>query len=378
MPEPYIAALGRISGKLLSENLVRHGVDLTFKNTDIDTALLYLDVNNLRIGINEETPAFDLQIETDVKTIDLITSNNAAIANLTVSSNQVSTSVGPILVSPSGPDPLALFDKITTQYLLIDGNTIQSNSNQNIRFDPNGTGTVQLQANTNLTGNLNVSGTINITGNLSKQGNLIIGDDIIDGEGSVAENDRVDFNVPFAQDLIPGQTNAYDLGGSLGDSTAGRWANAWIPDWTNIGTLLPGTATISDQMVVGNAISGNVIQAIQSNEDILLNPDTGIVYIERTKWQDSDVTNLNNTPLTIASTGTGYYRFAGDNAMLLPAGNDATRPSSPELGDTRWNTDQGYLECFDGSVYVISTGAGIEVTIEIMEDLGHVYTLMLG
>jgi hypothetical protein len=64
--------------------------------------------------------------------------------------------------------------------------------------------------------------------------------------------------------------------------------------------------------------------------------------------------------------------------MIIPAGDDTTRPSSPELGDTRWNTDQGYLECFDGTVYVVSTGGGIEITEEIMEDLGHAYTLMLG
>jgi hypothetical protein len=91
------------------------------------------------------------------------------------------------------------------------------------------------------------------------------------------------------------------------------------------------------------------------------------------------VTNLNpTTPVKIATTGIGYYQFAGTNAMLIPAGGDSTRPASPEIGDTRWNTDQQYLECFDGSVYVIATGGGIEITTEIMEDLGHAYTLMLG
>jgi hypothetical protein len=378
MPEPYVAALGRISGKLLAENLVRHGVDLSFKDTSLSTALLQLDVNNFRLGINEETPGFDLQVGIDTKTTDLSVTNNAVIDNFTLSSNQISTSVGPIVIAPSGPDPLAIFDKISSQYLFIKGNTIQSISNQNIRFDPNGTGTVELQSNTNVTGNLNVTGNINISGDLSKQGNIIIGDDVIDGEGLSPENDRVDFNVPFAQDLLPGQDNAYDLGGSLGDSTAGRWANAYIPDWTNIVNLLPRSALISDQMLLGDSITGNVIQATRSNDDILLNPDTGIIYIERTKWQDSDITNLNNTPLTLAATGNGYYRFAGDNGIVLPSGGDGDRPLMPEIGDTRWNTDLGYLECFDGSVYVISTGAGIEVTLEIMEDLGHVYTLMLG
>ena len=122
----------------------------------------------------------------------------------------------------------------------------------------------------------------------------------------------------------------------------------------------------------------NKISAVQSNEDILLSPDTGIVYIESTKWQDSDITNLLNTPLTLGSTGIGYTQFIGTDAMLIPAGNNSQRRLTPEVGETRWNTEVGYLECFDGTVWVISTGGGEEVTNVIMEDLGHVYTLILG
>ena len=64
--------------------------------------------------------------------------------------------------------------------------------------------------------------------------------------------------------------------------------------------------------------------------------------------------------------------------MLIPAGTDAERTTSPELGETRWNTDQEYLECFDGSVWTLSTGGGDEVTETIMNDLGNVWTLVLG
>jgi len=71
-------------------------------------------------------------------------------------------------------------------------------------------------------------------------------------------------------------------------------------------------------------------------------------------------------------------RFMGDNAFLIPSGNNSQRRASPELGETRWNTEENYLECFDGAVWAVSTGGGIEVNVEIMEDLGHAYTLMLG
>jgi hypothetical protein len=122
----------------------------------------------------------------------------------------------------------------------------------------------------------------------------------------------------------------------------------------------------------------NKISAIQSNEDIALLPDTGVVYVESTKWQDSDITNLLNTPLTLGSTGIGYTLFAGDNAMVIPSGDSSERRISPEVGETRWNTEIGYLECYDGSIWIISTGGGEEVTNVIMEDLSHAYTLMLG
>ena len=64
--------------------------------------------------------------------------------------------------------------------------------------------------------------------------------------------------------------------------------------------------------------------------------------------------------------------------MVVPAGGTATRRASPEVGETRWNTGIGYLECYDGSVWAVSTGGGINVSVVIMEDLGHAYTLMLG
>lgn len=49
--------IGRIGGPMLKENLIRQGVDLSF-----ETDLLYLDVNNLRIGVNTATPNVALDV----------------------------------------------------------------------------------------------------------------------------------------------------------------------------------------------------------------------------------------------------------------------------------------------------------------------------
>jgi hypothetical protein len=274
-------------------------------------------------------------------------------------------------------------DRLITSALVFNDNSISSIANQNITFDPNGSGQVRIEADTNITGDLGVSGNITISGNLSKQGSIFLGDDRFDGEGNVPENDTVTFNVDFAQSILPGSDLTFNLGIDRFDSTPRRWAQVHSPDWTNITTgawpgsgLRPQSVTISDQMLLGGLSNG--IFGIQSNEDVELLPDTGIVYIESTQWQDNDITNLLNTPLTFASTGIGYTRFAGDNAVVIPAGDTSQQRAFPEVGETRWNTQVGYLECFDGTVWNISTGGGDEVTTAIMEDFGHAYTLILG
>jgi hypothetical protein len=68
----------------------------------------------------------------------------------------------------------------------------------------------------------------------------------------------------------------------------------------------------------------------------------------------------------------------GDNGVVIPAGTSGQRPTSPELGDTRWNITEQYLECFDGSVYIVATGGGDLVTQQFMEDLGFIYSAILG
>jgi hypothetical protein len=139
----------------------------------------------------------------------------------------------------------------------------------------------------------------------------------------------------------------------------------------------------SDQFGFSVSISGNYAIVGAYAEDDAGGEFSGKAYIIDIVngidlLDQSVITNLNNTALQFASTGIGYLKFDGTNGFIVPTGTDTERPSSPELGDTRWNTDQEYLECYDGTVYVVSTGGGISVTQELMEDLGNIYTLILG
>ena len=113
------------------------------------------------------------------------------------------------------------------------------------------------------------------------------------------------------------------------------------------------------------------------NDNLNLFSNTGIIEIEDLTIEDNVISNTLNTPLTFKSTGRGYVRFDSTNAFAIPAGDISQRPFG-ELGETRWNTDFQYLECFDGSVYIVATGGGEIVTQQFMEDLGFIYSAILG
>ena len=390
--------LGRISGHLLKDNLLRNGQDLAF-----DTDLLYLKISPVvepnvadedgdpnydpglpsellgtGIGVNIDVPVYDLDINNSTLTTNNIVDTQASIDNIIIQSTSLfTTGLGPINLIPNQSNPYIRHDRLITDSLEINDNYIKSlSSDQNIELRPNANGTIELIADTNVTGSLYVTGNINIDGNLSKQGNLILGDDIIDNEGNLPENDTVDFNVELQQSLLPGLDNSYDLGRDASDSSFGRWAQLYSPDWQNADSLSQTAIEISDQTIIDGNI--NQISTLQSNDDLTFLPATGITNIEDISFENNTITNQLNTPITFIGTDRGYYKFAGDNGLAIPAGNNSTRPTSPEIGDTRWNTEEDYLECFDGNVYVIATGGGEEVTEEIQEDLANLYSLILG
>jgi cytoskeletal protein CcmA (bactofilin family) len=365
-----MSQLGRIGGQVLTDNLLRAGVDLAF-----ETDLLYLDVTNNRIGVRNGTLSYDLDVDGNIKTTNLTVDTQASIGNIRINnSSTFTTSVGGIDVYINGGGEI-WHDRLITDNLVIDGNLISSVSNSNIVLDPNGSGSVELLTDTNITGDLVVTGNITMSGNLTGLGTLTFGDQTID---------TVTVNTDFTQSVLPGDDITYDLGADAGDSSPRRWAELHSPEWRYISTgawngsgIQPQNVTVSGQMTLDGVL--NKISAIQSNDDIFLSPNTGITYIERTKWEGNDLTNLNNTPLTISSTGIGYYVFANNNAFVVPAGADSGRRASPEVGETRWNTDQQYLECFDGAVWAVSIGGGgSTITPTDMEDLSTLYTIVFG
>lgn len=355
-----MSQLGRIGGQVLTDNLLRAGVDLAFENN-----LLFLDVTNRKIGVRRSPPIYDLDINDDVKTIDLTVDTQLAVGNIRINApNSFTTSVGGIDVYINGSD--IFHDRLVTSSLIVDGNQISSISNQNILLDPNGSGTVELLANTGIVGDLVVTGNIRTTGDLSSAGTLTIGDTVFD---------TVTVNTDFTQDILLGDNELYKLG-----TPSKRWERIYATDWAAIGTagvgIVTSDITVSDQLKIDGLARS--ITTVQSNDDVFLNPSSGITQLEQLAWSNDDISNLLSTPIELRSTATGYYQFGGDNGLVIPSGSNSERRVSPEIGETRWNTEEQYLECFDGTVWSLSTGAGEEVTQELMDDLGNIWVLTLG
>lgn len=439
-----MAQLGRIGGPLLNANLHRDGVNLKFSNTTFDsTPVLFIDVNNGRIGIKDDTPSFDLDINSDTRTTNMIVDDTAKIDNIIPRSDSYFTTVvGPINIMPQTAGSYIELQRMHSDDLEFNDNTISGlTSNQSIELKPNGTGTVEVSSSTNIYGNLNITGNITLDGNLTKLGNLIVGDELYDP--NTGQGDTVEIIPDFTQSIIPGDDNLWDLGRDQLDSSPRRWDNVYVTDnLVNADRVNPQEVFISDQLHLNGRT--NEIFAMQSNDPVVLSPDTGIYYIESTRWQeisassssasisgttltvggtitgsfipgtllsgigiragtiitgtstgsDSSGTytvNINydsagsnpsptgtiaitgtvdvienltdiggaprftpETPLTFTSTGIGYLRFMGNNAFVIPSGTDAERPSTSELGDTRWNTDQNYLESFAGRINIVT------------------------
>ena len=359
-----VAALGRISGKLLRDNLTRNGIPLAF-----ETSLLYLDVNNNRIGVRTASPTHDLQNVGTMRVSNMIVDNDLArVENVKINTNgSITTLVGALNIVPTGgPTTLISHERVITDSLDFNDNYIRGLIlDRNFEFRPNGTGDTDLNASTLIDGTISL-GTVGTPRSLFAQQNVNIRGVLTIGNDSF---DTLTVVPDFTQSIIPGDDNSYDLG-TIGK----KWRHIYAINNNPIDSFTSVTATISDQI----RLATNQITTLQSNDDLFLTSNEGTVTLENISIKDDTITNLLNSQMRIVHTGNGYLQFSGNFGFQLPAGDISERPINPVEGMTRWNTELDYLECFDGTVWALSTGGGGEVTVEIAEDFGHRYTLIFG
>lgn len=364
MSEPFVAQLGRISGKLLSANLLRNGVDLTFRNAPTDADLLYLDVNTGKVGINT-TPTTELDINgtSNLQGNLIVSDATARFGNIIFQTDgTVTTGVGPIIFDlPPGNARITMGTFLTSDFKVKDNYIQATNLDSDINLYANGSGIVDIQSTADVDSDIFIDGSISTPVNMTVYGQFIIGNNPLD---------TVVIEPNFSQDLVPLGTGIFNLG-----SASYRWANAYINDAPDLlsGNITTTEIVVSDQI----NISSTGIGTIQSNDPLIVTSGSGSVNLESITINGSNIVNNSDAALTLRSTGLGYVEIVGNNAFALPVGTSAERSFS-EIGETRWNTDLGYLECFDGSVYQVATGGGVVVTAQVMQEFADIYALILG
>ncbi len=212
--------LGRISGPLLTENLLRNGVNLAFRNDVTTTQLLYLDVVEGKIAVNNDAPTFELDTTGTTQTTNLITPD-AIIAGFTVSNSTISA-IGDIYLNAADA---IVFANLENGTIRISDNIISTiNSNADVDITPSGTGTTEI------INNLTVFGNIYTPGNITFEGNITLGN---------ANTDDVTFNADINSNIIPDATDTYNLG---------RSDRRWATLYTN---FINGTNANTNELAVG-------------------------------------------------------------------------------------------------------------------------------
>ena len=349
-------AIGRISGQLLKSNLLRSGENLAF-----ETDLLYLDVVNSRIGIKTTSPTTDLDVNGHTRSTNLTVDTQLNVGDLHFTGNTITSDSGTINFAAAAGEATVYHSRLQVDDLQLQGSTISTTvSNSSIEIDPNGTGTVNIIANTNITGNLVVSGNVNATGNVVIGGNIQIGD---------ALTDNIVINASIRSDLVPETDNTYDLG-----SPTFRWRAIYVNDFYTTALNVP-TLDIGNLMFRDNEITTT------TGLDLYIDGNgAGGVRLGNFRIVDNVITNVSTNAITqIAQTGTGYFKIQGTNGFVPPRGDDAQRPTAyAVLGMTRYNINSKALEVYDGITWASPAGSSGAVSETTANDISAAFAIMLG
>ena len=277
-------AVGRISGPLLKANLLRQGVDLAF-----ETDLVYLQVTdpsstNHKVGIKTTSPTHTLTVDGTTKTTNLLVDTLAEIADISISGTTVSTAQNVLSLIPSGASPVVYQAKLRVDDIELENNVIRTHTtNTDLELRPNGTGTVEVFANTNVYGN------IHATGNISADGNITLGD---------ANTDNITFAADVASNIIPDVDDTYTLGES-----GKRWADVWTNN------------LFSDFIDTGDIVVDNINLNLRQGN---------IIYVAVNGSDSYSGTHQNDPYLTLryalsqATVGDTVYVYPGDYEEIFP------------------------------------------------------------
>ena len=275
--------LGRISGPLLTANLLRDGVDLAFEND-----LLYLNVIDGRIGVNTDAPTHLLQVANNLRSTNFKVDTLSTFPELRIATNRIYNPVdGSIYFAPTGPNPVVDIGGLGVQHLRIrDGSLLENiTPNSNFVFSPYTTSDfVNFYTNS-----VEIFGNLHATGDITWDGDITLGN---------SADDSVSFVAEIASNIVPDLTNTYTIG-----NTDKRWSDLY-------------SVQVNGQLTTANSL-------VPSNIDMLLRQ--GNTYYVSVNGNDSYVGNhLHATfrsvkqALSVAVSGDEIVIFPGTYQEQFP------------------------------------------------------------
>lgn len=278
-------------------------------------------------------------------------------------------------------------------------------TNDDLQFYGNGTGGVVLDGKLKITNNVisNVwpsattnsqkgiyftpTGTGNLVINSTKFLKLPVSNDstkVLSASGEIRQNSTTGSYEGYLSTGPESFTNLYDVDRNTyitPELTIG--ANDNILRFGVNGTVratIDSSKLTTPAMQVGNLIiSTNYINNPFSNSDINLTPSgTGSINFNNMLVKDDTITNTLDSALVLKNTGTGYVKFNGTYGVVFPSGNTSERRDTPELGETRYNTQLEYMEVYNGTSWIPAVGTLGAAPLSEVLDIMDFWGLILG
>lgn len=390
-------AISRVPGYSLLANLDRQGTDIGITSSGL--YVTYWDVVNYRFGINNSAPQQALDV-----TGNIITSNGHIYTNANISfdigqttnrwrqvyaqtitssflTGTLLTNAHPNVTSIGTLTSLSVTGNITTaSNVIANGISVIGygliNTTGNVIAAQGSFGSINSTGLINTSGNViaatysgsqvTVTGLINTTGNVlastfsggqvSVTGLINTAANIVARTANVGQI-GVSTNIS-AGGFINATGNVMAAAGSFGGITTTGNISA-TNGWVSAGTLNVAGNILSSRITVGNITTTNSLNTsnIFSNSDLVIQ-------------------TLGSGNITLSAGNIGIVKIEGTDAVGLPAGSTAIRPSNPGPGYTRYNTDNKVIEFYDGNDWAqISTGSAISSEIINPNGTGNTYTL---
>ena len=278
-------AIGRISGQLLKDDLQRDGKNLAF-----DTDLIYLDVVNRKVGVNNTSPQYELDVTGTARSTNLVVNTEADIANLNFVTNTITSGSDTLNLLPNASNAVVVQAKLQVDNLELTGSNINAlGTDKSINLIPTGSGKVIVNSNMLINGNLTVTGTITADGGTTG-GTIAIGD---------ANTDNVVFNADINSNIRPNANETFDLGES-----GQRWLNTYTKN-------LYATSLSATTITLTNGVNLTLTQ--------------GKTYYVATNGGDTKTGTHQNDPfasvvkaLSVATSGDTIYIYPGTYTEVFP------------------------------------------------------------